>query len=565
MDGLEFVLSRPWTRFYGQGVNPNISAPKISLSEYFDQACEKYGANIAAVFLDTPVTFAKLKDYVDRFASALKGLGIGRGSRVMLLLPNSLQFIVSYYGTLKTGATVVPINPLSTGTEIKELATASSAEAIICLDIFVDNVKEALKTTNLKHAIVTNIADHLPGLKKTLGKLLGKIPSKKLPEDPVYKPYLSMLSQPPVKVAVSVEPEKDLASIQFTGGTTGFPKGVMLTHYNILSNIFQMYEMIKPYIDEGKEVFAALLPFYHIYGQTVLLGAGLTHGNTLIVFPRLELEKFMQDLSRYRVTVFPGVPTLFNVMSKHRLADEVNYSSIKLVVSGADMLPPDVADFFEAKFGKKIVEGYGLSEASPVTHVNPPDRVKKGSFGIPIPSTLAGVISLETREFLGPGRVGEIVVSGPQVMQGYLGANNSEVFIFEAGRRWLRTGDLGYMDEEGYFYFTERLKDVIKHKGFTVFPAEIEKVLYEYEAVKEASVVGIPDPVVGEKIVAAVVLKPEYRKPEEVEKLMEFCRQKLAEYKQPSQIILVDEIPKSLVGKMLRRKVREMIAGKTTT
>jgi long-chain acyl-CoA synthetase len=362
-----------------------------------------------------------------------------------------------------------------------------------------------------------------------------------------------------------VEPEKDLASIQFTGGTTGFPKGVMLTHYNILSNIFQMYEMIKPYIDEGKEVFAALLPFYHIYGQTVLLGAGLTHGNTLIVFPRLELEKFMQDLSRYRVTVFPGVPTLFNVMSKHRLADEVNYSSIKLVVSGADMLPPDVADVFEAKFGKKIVEGYGLSEASPVTHVNPPDRVKKGSFGIPIPSTLAGVISLETREFLGPGRVGEIVVSGPQVMQGYLGANNSEVFIFEAGRRWLRTGDLGYMDEEGYFYFTERLKDVIKHKGFTVFPAEIEKVLYEYETVKEASVVGIPDPVVGEKIVAAVVLKPEYRKPDEVEKLMEFCRQKLAEYKQPSQIILVDEIPKSLVGKMLRRKVREMIAGKTTT
>jgi long-chain acyl-CoA synthetase len=361
-----------------------------------------------------------------------------------------------------------------------------------------------------------------------------------------------------------VEPEKDLASIQFTGGTTGFPKGVMLTHYNILSNIFQMYEMIKPYIDEGKEVFAALLPFYHIYGQTVLLGAGLTHGNTLIVFPRLELEKFMRDLSRYRVTVFPGVPTLFNVMSKHRLADEVNYSSIKLVVSGADMLPPDVADFFEAKFGKKIVEGYGLSEASPVTHVNPPDRVKKGSFGIPIPSTLAGVISLETREFLGPGRVGEIVVSGPQVMQGYLGANNSEVFIFEAGRRWLRTGDLGYMDEEGYFYFTERLKDVIKHKGFTVFPAEIEKVLYEYEAVKEASVVGIPDPVVGEKIVAAVVLKPEYRKPDEVEKLMEFCRQKLAEYKQPSQIIPVDEIPKSLVGKMLRRKVREMIAGKTT-
>lgn len=563
MDGLEFVLSRPWIRFYGPDVNPNIAAPKISLSEYFDHACEKYSGNTAAVFLDTPITFAKLKEFVDRFASALNRLGIGKKSRVIILLPNSFQFIISYYGALKTGATVVPINPLSTAPEIKQIVNASSAEAIICLDIFIDKIQEILGSTSLKHVIVTNIADHLPRVKKTLGKLLGKIPSKKVPEEPIYKTYLSLLSQPPEKIAVSVEPEKDLASIQFTGGTTGTPKGVMLTHYNILSNIFQMYEMIKPYIVEGGEVFAALLPFYHIYGQTVLLGGGLTHGNTLIVFPRLELEKFMQDLSRYRVTVFPGVPTLFNMMSRHKLANEIKYTSFKLVISGADMLPPEVAENFEAKFGKKIVEGYGLSEASPVTHVNPPDRVKRGSFGIPIPSTLAGIIAPETREFLGPGRVGEIVVSGPQVMQGYIGMDNSDVFIFEAGRKWLRTGDLGYMDEEGYFHFTERLKDVIKHKGFTVFPAEVEKVLYEYEAVKEAAVVGVPDPVVGERVVAAVVLKPEYRKPDEVEKIMEFCRRMLAEYKQPSQIFLVDEIPKSLVGKVLRRKVKEMVTGKT--
>ncbi|MEM2237160.1 MAG: AMP-binding protein [Candidatus Caldarchaeum sp.] len=562
MNGLEFVLSRPWTRFYDKTVNPNISAPRISLPDFFDQACDQYSEKVACVFLDTSFTFSALKQYVARFATALSKLGVGKGSNVAILLPNSVQFIVAYYGSLKTGATVVPINPLSTASEIAQLCSLSSASAIICLDLFVDSVMEALPKTNLKHIIVTNIADHLPSFKRTLGKLLKKIPSKKLPSHPYIKLYLDMLKTPEEKLKAEIDPEKDLASLQFTGGTTGFPKGVMLTHANILSNIFQMYEMIKPYVVEAGEVFAAILPFYHIYGQTVLIGTGLTKGNKLIIFPRLELEKFMKDLSKYAVTVFPGVPTLFNVMSKHKLAEEVKYPSLKLVISGADMLPAEVADEFERKFGKRIVEGYGLTEASPVTHVNPPDRTKKGSFGIPIPSTLAAIVDPQTREFLLPGQVGEIAVSGPQVMQGYLGMREPHVFIMEAGRRWLLTGDLGRVDEEGYFYFVERAKDVIKHKGFTVFPAEIEKVLYESDAVKEACVVGVPDPVVGEKIVAAVVLKPDRKKSEEVEKLMERCSKKLAEYKRPSEFVFVDELPKTLVGKMLRRRVREIVLEK---
>ncbi|MEM2036464.1 MAG: AMP-binding protein, partial [Candidatus Caldarchaeum sp.] len=511
--------------------------------------------------LGTSYTFAELKKFSDSFGTALKNLGLKKGDRFAILLPNSVQFIVSYYGAFKAGLTVVPINPLSTGEEIAELCKRSSAKAIICLDLFIDQVMEALPKTELQHVIVSNIADHLPGLKKRLGKLLGKIPSKPVPQHPAIKQYLKLLETSPEKLEPSLDPVKDIASIQFTGGTTGFPKGVLLTHHNIVSNIYQMYEFIKPYIETGKERFVALLPFYHIYGQTVILGAGLLKGNSLIIFPRLEIEKFMKDVAKFSATIFPGVPTLFNVMSKHKLADEIKYVSLKLVISGADMLPPEVADNFEKKFGKKICEGYGLSEASPVTHVNPPDRIKKGSFGIPLPSTYAGIYDPEKKMFLGPGEVGEVVVSGPQVMQGYLGMDNSDVFIHEAGRKWLRTGDLATMDQEGYFHFTERAKDIIKHKGFTVFPAEIEKVIYESDAVKEVSVVGVPDPVVGEKIVAAVVLKPD-RSSEEVEKIRELCDKKLSEYKRPSEIVLVDEIPKSLVGKMLRRKVREIVQQK---
>ncbi|MEM0442742.1 MAG: AMP-binding protein [Candidatus Caldarchaeum sp.] len=562
MDGLEFVLSRPWTRFYEKSVNGNITAPKTPLPDFFEANCTEYRNKVAAVFLDTQFTFDELSKYVRRFAAFVSKLGIGKGSRVVVLLPNSVQFIVSYYGVLKTGATVVPINPLSTATEIQQYCSISSASALVCLDLFIDNVMTAMPGTQLRYVITSNIADHLPGLKKTLGKLLRRIPSKELPKHPAIKTYTEALETPEEEIKADINPEKDTASLQFTGGTTGLPKAVVLTHHNILSNIIQMYEFIRPYIVEAGETFAALLPFYHIYGQTVILGAGLNKGNRLIIFPRLELEKFMEDVEKYAVTILPGVPTLFNVMMKHRRASEFKYPKLKLVISGADMLPPEVAEEFEKTFGKRIVEGYGLTEASPVTHVNPPDRVKKGSFGIPIPSTLAAVLDPATKTFLPPGEIGELVVSGPQVMKGYLN-DDSSVFLMEAGRRWLMTGDLVRMDEEGYFYFVERAKDVIKHKGFTVFPAEIERVLYESESVKEASVVGVKDEVTGERIVAAVVLKPGADERVELEKLRENCRAKLAEYKHPSEFIVFSELPKSLVGKMLRRKVKEMIYQKT--
>ncbi|GBC69234.1 Long-chain-fatty-acid--CoA ligase [archaeon HR01] len=552
-----FVIGAVWKRFYGKGVRQEIQIPQKSLIDLFEESCAENRDKVGAVFLDESYTYSSLKSEVERFATALLNLGISKGDVVALLLPNSVQFIISYYGALKAGATVAPMNPLNTAHEIQLQAEKAKAKAIVCLDIFYEKVAQATPTTSIKHIIVTNIADYLPAFKKTLGKLLKKIPTSPIPrKKEVYKFRELIRSARGGGSFPRLEPEEDIASLQFTGGTTGIPKCAILTHQNIVANIFQIQEMINPYLKLGDEVFAALLPFYHIYGQTVILGAGLTTGNKLVIFPRLELEKFIRDLSRYRVTVFPGVPTLFNAMAKSPIVKECDLSNLKLVISGADFLPKEVAAEFKKVVGKEIVQGYGLTEASPVTHLNPPDNVKPNSIGIPLPSTLAGIVNPENLEFLSPGNVGELVVSGPQVMRGYLG-DSDKVFFEAYGRRWLRTGDICVMDEEGYFYFVERAKDIIKHKGFTIYPAEIENVLLESGEVKEAAVIGVPDKHVGEKVVAVVVPRSESDKQILVEKLSKYCGERLAEYKRPHEIIVTSELPKSAVGKVLRRKIRE--------
>jgi len=547
-----------WRRHYAPGVKHEVSIPPLSLYDVFDEACRKNSYKKAVIFLDTEYTFSFLKNEVARLASSLSTLNVSKGSVVAILLPNSIQFIIAYYAVLRTGATVTPINPLSTSHEIEYQAVKSGAKAIITLDIFYEKVAQALPSTSIQHLIITNIGDYLPAAKRFIGRMMGKIPSASVPRKTIihFLRELIAKSRKPTPNP-SIDPENDMASLQFTGGTTGRPKAVVLTHRNIVANITQMVEMINPYIVEGSEVFAGLLPFYHIYGQTVILGAGLTRGNMVAVFPKLELEKFVRDLSRYGVTIFPGVPTLFNMMAKSPIIKQYDLSKLKLVISGADFLPPEVARSFEEVTGKKIVQGYGLTEASPVTHVNPPDKIRANSIGVPLPSTLAGIVNPATLEFLPIGSTGELVVSGPQVMRGYL---EGDEVLFEAyGRKWLRTGDICFMDGEGYFYFVERAKDIIKHKGFTVYPAEIENLLLESGLVKEAAVVGAPDMDVGERIVAFVVPNPGLGGEDVVGRLRKLCEERLAEYKRPHQITTVSELPKSPVGKILRRAVRERL------
>ncbi len=561
MKGAELILNRVWLKNYPKGVKHDVEIPNKAVFELFDEAAERYANRPAAIFLEEKITYGKLREYVDRMAAALSSLGVGKGDRVAILLPNSIQFIIAYYGTLKTGATVTPMNPLYTPREVEYQARETQAKVIFTLDILYKNVHPILNNTQIRHVIISNIADFLPGLKRSLGKLLKKIPTAEVPRDERIKSFMELLkTSRPEAPKPALDPEKDLVSLQFTGGTTGTPKGVMLTHRNVVANITQIHEMLSTYIRDGEEIFVALLPFYHIYGQTVLLGSGLTHGNALLIFPRLELEPFMKAIARHRATIFPGVPTLFNAMSKHPLIKELDLSALKLVISGADSLPVEVAKEFERVTGKKVCEGYGLTETSPVTHVNPPEAIRYGSFGVPIPNTYAAVIDPESMEFLPVGEVGELVVAGPQVMKGYMREeDNSNVFLEAHGMRWFRTGDMVRMDEDGYFHFVDRRKDIIKFKGFSVFPAEIEDVLYSNPAVKEAAVVGVPDPRTGEQIIAVVVLKDEFKGKTGEEEILKYCRERLAEYKQPSRVIFVDEIPKTAVGKILRRAVRDRV------
>lgn len=562
MNTLEMAFNRIWVKNYPRDVSPDITIPdNKSVYDLFEEAASRFGGNTAVIFLDSRYSFRELLGYVERMSAALRRLGVGKGDRVAIYLPNSIQFIIAYYATLRLGAVVTPMNPLYSPREIEYQVNKTEAKVIFALDILYNNVHQVIDNTGIRHAVVCNIADFLPGFKRTLGKVLKKIPTAPLPRDDRIINFMDLLKGDwEAHAKAAVNPREDLLSLQFTGGTTGLPKGVMLTHYNIVANIYQMHEFIKQYLEDGRETFVALLPFYHIYGQSVILGAGLTKGNTLLVFPRLELEQFIKALARYKATIFPGVPTLFNAMAKHPLTRQVDLSSLKLVISGADTLPVEVAREFERVVGKRIVEGYGLTETSPVTHINPPENTRYGSFGVPVSNTYAAVINPENLDFLPVGEAGELVVSGPQVMLGYMDAEENErVFLERGGRRWFRTGDMARVDEDGYFYFVDRIKDLIKHKGFSVFPAEVEAILYEHPAVKEAAVVGVPDERYGQRIVAAVVLKPEKKGEVTADELSKYCGERLAEYKRPSEFIFLDELPKTPVGKVLRRAVRDML------
>jgi len=552
------IDQRVWLSRYPSGVRHDIEIPNKRLDELFDESARSNAKKTAMIFLGTHLSFRTLWEHVSCIGSSLMQLGVRKGDRVALLLPNSPQFVASYFGSLKAGATVTPMNPLFTPREIASQAQEAEASTIFTLDLFYEKVREA--GFPFKNIIVTNIADYFPVLKRVLGKTLRKIPTAPIPAGKGVHQFRQLLidrsSNPRWP---TIDPSRDIACLQFTGGTTGKPKGVLLTHGNIVADIHQIHEMLKGSIRDGEETIVALLPFFHIYGQTVLLGKGLCFGNTLLTFPRLEMERFLADLERHRATILPGVPTLFNAMSKHPRISRYNLSSLHLVISGADILPVEVAREFEKVFNRRIVEGYGLTETSPVTHITPPDGVRYGSFGVPVPSTDAAIIDPEALLPVPPGQVGELIISGPQVMQGYLGGQESDVFVEYAGKRWFRTGDLAKMDEEGYFYFVERKKDLIKHKGYSVFPAEVESVLYEHASVAEAAVVGVPDPAVGERIVAAVVLVPELKSEIGEEDLLHHCAERLAEYKRPDKIILLEEMPKTAVGKVLRRAVRDRL------
>jgi long-chain acyl-CoA synthetase len=564
MDPKDIYMSRPWLAYYPEGVPREIEAPERSVHGLFDDIAAKYGKKTALIFYGKKISYGELKEASDRFAAALADLGIQKGDTVALYLMNCPQYVIAYFGVLKAGGKITPISPVYTSQEVRHQLSDSEARIVVCEDMLYENVERA--GIEIEHVILSNIGDYLPTLKKWFGRTaLSKAYQGRNAPTPetvqqagllIFKDLIKNYDpHPPV---VQVDPKTDLAALPYTGGTTGLPKAAMLTHYNLVS-LQQQVMAFWPFLEEGNETVMAFLPFFHIYGQVVLMLGGLTQGHTIVLFTTPDLDDILEAVERYQASAFYGVPTLYEYLKEHEKTDRVDWKRLKAIVCGADTLHESTIDGWQRRTGTHILEGYGMTETTAVSHTSPYHRPKTGSFGVPIPGVEAAIIDVDGVGFKPVGEEGELILRGPNIMQGYWKRpeSNQEDFVEIDGKRWLRTGDLVRMDEEGYFFFFDRKRDLIKHKGYSVFARHVEEVLYRHPQVKAAGVVGIPDPKVGNVIKAYVVLQSEARGKISEEEIMEFCRQNLAHYKVPGIVEFRGELPKTDVGKVSRRELRE--------
>ena len=539
-----------------EGVPHTIDYPEIPLFQLLDDSAEKHPDATAIIFQDYKMTYRELKDQVDRFATALQTLGVEREDKVALFLANIPQFVISYYGALKAGAIVTAISPLYKEREVRHQINDSGAETLVVLDLLYPVVEKVKDETGLKRIIVTGFGEYLPSLKRILGSLLGKIPTHKVEMGAGMHQFQDLIKgYQPNPAPIEVDPKEDLALLQFTGGTTGLPKGAMLTHYNLVSNAYMCNAWMNT--EEGAEIHVNVLPLYHIYGMTVTMNNAIAAAGAMILIPRFDQKEVLGSIQKYKATVFGGVPTLYGALINHPDISSYDLSSIKFCISGASPLPPEVQKKFMELTGGVLVEGYGLTEASPVTHANPLDAtletVKIGSIGLTWPDTEARIMHEASGVELPVDMVGELAIRGPQVMKGYWNDPEETAAVLKDG--WLYTGDYAKRDEDGYFYIVDRKKDLIKYKGYSVFPREVEDVIYEHPAVKVAAVVGVPDKESGEMPKAFIVLKDGAEATEE--ELIEFVKERLAPYKRIRAVEFRDELPMTMVGKVLKKDLRE--------
>ncbi|MGB9683751.1 MAG: long-chain-fatty-acid--CoA ligase [Candidatus Bathyarchaeales archaeon] len=550
-------LEKPWYKLWPTGVRKTIDYPEVPLFEFLRSAAQKHPDKTAIVYFDRELTYKELDVLSDKFATASVDLGVKKGDKVAIFLPNVPQFIISYYGALKAGAIVTAISPLYKEREVEHQLNDSEAETIVVLDLLYPIVEKVWGKTRLRNVVVTSLKDYMPKFKAVLGSLLKKIPSRKVEPKPNVHFFTELMAKYEAKPPkVEINPKEDLAALQYTGGTTGIAKGAMLTHMNLVSNAVMCNEWLQA--NEGEETVLAVLPLFHIYGMTTGMNAPIYFAGRIVLLPRFDPVSVFQVIQKYKVTVFCGAPTMYAMLLTHPDLKKYDCTSIKFCISGAAPLPPEVQKKFMEVTGGVLVEGYGLTESSPVTHCNPLDKtmktVKVGSIGIPWPDTDAKIVDIEAGEKeLPPGEIGELIVRGPQVMKGYWKMPEETADVLRNG--WLYTGDIGKMDEDGYFYITDRKKDLIKYKGYSVYPRELEDVLYEHPAVKLCGVIGKPDTVSGEIPKAFVVLKEGMTATEE--ELMKFVNEKVAPYKAIRELEIRKELPLSAVGKVLRRVLRE--------
>jgi len=537
-----FRTEKPWLRVYeSANVEPESRVFEGSLYDLFLRAVEEHRGKSALSFYGTTFEFGRLQALVEKMAASLARAGVSRRDRVALMLPNCPQYVISFFATVRLGAIVTQINPMYVEREVSHILNDSGAETIVVYAPVYERVKAVLPDTNLKNVIVVDFGGEPEGL------------------DAGHRSFGDFLSTD-VEPApeVEVDPVEDVAALQYTGGTTGVSKGAMLTHRNLVANLQQTIDVFvqNPDMFRGRKCIGAL-PFFHIYGLTCVMLFGIELGVEQVLLPRFEVEEALAVFENDRPTMFAGVPTMYMALlasgadlRKHHLHD------VKIFNSGGSALPVNLKRSFEERVGKPLFEGYGLSEASPVTHNNPPflGRGREGSIGIPIPSTDARIVDVETGETEMPvGESGELIIKGPQVMKGYLNMPGETATALRNG--WLHTGDVAKMDEDGYFYIVDRKKDMILTSGYNVYPREVEEVLFEHPDVAEAVAIGIPDEYRGECVKAFVVKRSGATTTED--EMLAFCKERLAAYKVPKAVEFREDLPKSTVGKLLRRVLVE--------
>jgi long-chain acyl-CoA synthetase len=556
-------IDRPWLTHYDQNV-PN--SPHLAVRPVFellDEAAQRWPERPAIVFQNSSITYSKLRKFSGLVAANLRKHGLKRGDRVAIMLPNTPQTVIAYWGVLRAGGTVVFTNPLYMETEIVHQFTDSGARFLITLDLLWNKIEQLRPQLNIEKYFVTSIADALRFPLSMLYKLRAwrEGQTRKVPFDSqTVHTWGALLGGLSTYTAKGLIPEKDLALLQYTGGTTGLAKGCMITHANLCANALQCTAML-PGMGENRELFLGVLPYFHIYGLTVCLNLCTALGATQIPFPRYMPADVLKTIHKERPTVFPGAPSVYISLLQQKNVGTYDLSSIRYCVSGSAPMPVEWFEQFKNATGARICEGYGLSEASPVTHINPLHGVAKhGSIGLPVPGTDAKIVDMDLGgPPLPPGKLGELAVRGPQVMAGYFNKPDETADVLRNG--WLYTGDIAYMDEEGYFFIVDRKKDLIISAGYNIYPREIDEILHQHPKVQEAVAVGIPCDARGEVVKVFVVPKAG-EKPTKAE-IIAFCRQKLAGYKVPRHVEFRESLPKTMVGKVLRRALRAEEAERT--
>lgn len=545
----------PWQKHYPDNINWDAEILPQPLFSILDDSAAKFPENICLDYYGQKTTYKEVKEQSDKMAKGLQASGVQKGTRIGLLMPNCPLFVIAYYAILKVGAIVVNYNPLYTINELTHQVNDSGTTMMITLDLnlLYEKTSNLLQTTPLEKVIVGNFKNSLPFPKNTLFSWFKPNEIADVPFGRINICAETLMDNNGSYQKIEIAPESDIAILQYTGGTTGTPKGAMLSHANLYANTFQAGLWFGE-LEEGTEKIIGVLPFFHVFAMTVVLNLGIYKACEIVLHSRLEMAAMLKDIEKKKITLLPGVPTLFNAINHHKKISSYDLTSLKFCISGGAALPAEVRAEFQEKSQSTLIEGYGLTECSPVAAANPLfGKNKDGSIGLPFPNTVIEIRSIEGRNpLVAKGEVGEICIKGPQVMLGYL--NNEKETEQTINKGLLHTGDLGYMDSEGYVFVVDRLKEMIISNGFNIYPREIEEEIYKHNSVDEVAVIGVDSDSKGQDIKAFIKL----RIGEELtsEKIKSFLKGKLTKYKIPSEVVFISEMPKTMIGKISKKDLK---------